>query len=108
MHNPVEPADMRYSSIEIPLGHSTIVYIFSKATVVDKDGKQLTELQRNCRLNEKAELMNIFNVYTKVGCLFECNLRHATEKCGCVPWNYPFDSKESINFHNELHLFIIF
>ena len=96
LHNPVEPADMRSSSIEIPLGHSTIVYIFPKATVVDEDGKKLTESRRNCRLNEDTKLLNIFNVYTKVGCLFECNLKHAMDRCGCGLWNYPFDNKESI------------
>ena len=96
LHNPVEPADIRTNSFEIPLGHSTIVYITPKAIEIDKDGKELTESQRNCRLNEQIELLNIFNVYTKVGCLFECNLKLAMERCGCVPWNYPFDNKESI------------
>ena len=96
LHNPVEPADIRTSSFEIPLGHSTIVYITPKATEVDEDGKELTEFQRNCRLNQESGSLNIFKVYTKVGCLFECNLKHAIERCGCVPWNYPFDKKESI------------
>ena len=35
LHNPVEPADLRTSSFEIPLGYSTIVYISPKATEVD-------------------------------------------------------------------------
>ena len=96
LHNPVEPADIRTSSFEIPLGHSTIVYITPKATEVDEDGKELTEFQRNCRLNQESGSLNIFKVYTKVGCLFECNLEHAMERCGCIPWNYPFDEKESI------------
>ena len=96
LHNPVEPADLRTNNFEIPLGYSTIVYITPKATEVDEDGKKLKEEQRNCRLNEKTETLNIFNVYTKVGCLFECNLKHAMKRCGCVPWNYPFDKKESI------------
>ena len=96
LHNPVEPADIRTSSFDIPLGYSTIVYITPKATEVDKDGKELTESQRNCRLNEESGFLNIFNVYTKVGCLFECKLKHAMERCGCVPWNYPLDNKESI------------
>ena len=96
LHNPVEPADLRTNSFEIPLGYSTIVYITPKATEVDEDGKELTEVQRNCRLNEETGLSNIFNVYTKIGCLFECNLKHAIERCECVPWNYPFDKKESI------------
>ena len=96
LHNPVEPADIRTSSIDIPLGYKTIVYITPKATVVDEDGKDLMESQRNCRLNEETGSLDIFNVYTKVGCLFECNLKHAIERCECVPWNYPFDKKESI------------
>ena len=96
LHNPVEPADIRTNSFEIPLGYKTIVYITPKATEVDEDGKDLTEIQRNCRLNEDTGMLNIFNVYTKVGCLFECNLKHAVERCGCVPWNYPLDNKDSI------------
>ena len=100
LHNPVEPADMRSGSFDIPLGHSTIVYITPKATEVDEDGKKLTEFQRNCRLNDNTESLDIFNIYSKVGCTFECYMKETIKRCGCVPWDYPYDDKESISYLN--------
>ena len=39
LHNPVEPADIKTNSFDIPLGYSTIVYIRPKVTEVDENGK---------------------------------------------------------------------
>ena len=100
LHNPVEPADIRTNSFEIPLGHSTIVYVTPKATEVDEGGKQLTEIQRNCRLADDTDQLDIFNVYTRSACMFECKIRHSIRRCGCVPWNYPNDKEKTILLFN--------
>ena len=109
LHNPMEPADLRSGSFKIPLGQSTIVYITPRATKVDDDGKELTEYQRHCRLNEDTDQLDIFNVYTKSACMFECKMKEAMMRCGCVPWNYPHDNKESnkecVHQRNQFHLF---
>ena len=89
LHDPFEPANLRSKGIEIPLGQSTIVYFTPSAREIDPSGKELDENQRNCRLNDENSDLDIFNKYTQEGCLFECKLKIAAAKCGCIPWSYP-------------------
>ena len=89
LHNPFEPANFRSNSFEIPLGHSTTVYITPVAREIDESGKALEENQRNCRLTEDTSGLDIFNKYTQEACLFECKLKIASNNCGCSPWSYP-------------------
>ena len=89
IHNPMEPADLRSSSFKIPLGHSTEVYVTPKAREIDESGRGLTEAERNCRLSDNTKELDVFNVYTQTACLFECKMKYAKSKCGCLPWNYP-------------------
>lgn len=96
LHNPKEPADIRSSSFKIPLGHSTTIYITPKAREIDESGEELTEFQRNCRLGEDTNSLDVFNVYTQTACLFECKMRHSLKMCGCLPWNYPVIMKGGI------------
>ena len=90
LHDPKEPADLRTSSLRIPLGHFTTVYVTPRARHIDESGKKLTEQQRNCRLEEETEKLNIFNTYTRAACLLECKLQYSLGKCGCLPWDYPY------------------
>ena len=88
LHEPKEPANIRSKSFNIPLGQSSRVYIFPKATRIDESGKALTEDQRECRLSEDNKDLDIFNIYTQEGCIQECKIRQAFEACGCIPWDY--------------------
>ena len=85
---------MRTKSFEIPLGQSSTVYITPKATEIAESGMELSENQRNCRLEGSTENLNIYNIYTMAACLFECKLEFSKKRCGCLPWEYPFNSKE--------------
>ena len=89
LHNPNEPADLRSNVFSIPLGYSTTVYVTPKARQIDDSAKDLTEKQRGCRLHERTEDLDIFNIYTQEACKYECILKQAVSKCGCFPWNYP-------------------
>ena len=96
VHNPKEPGDTNLiplSSTQIPLGQSTTFLISAKAREIDETGKKLSESKRGCRLDEDTDSLDIFNVYTRTGCLFECNLKYSVRKCGCTPWNYPVNMK---------------
>ena len=100
LHNPLEPADARYitsTSMKIPLGYTTTFYITPQATEIDENGKaNLMESERKCRLNEDTDNMDVFNVYTRVACLFECKMKYAMERCGCIPWNYPININKNV------------
>ena len=88
LHNPIEPANLRSNSFKIPLGYSTKFYITPKAREIDASGKELPEEQRGCRLTEDNHDLDLFQVYTKEGCIMECKTRQAAKRCGCFPWNY--------------------
>ena len=100
IHNPKEIADVRSKSFQIPLGYSTIVYIHPSAREIDEFGKKLTETQRNCRLDTETGDLEIFRIYTRSSCLFECKMKYAVEKCGCQPWNYPLNSNGNVRILN--------
>ena len=88
LHNPKAPSNIRSNSFEIQLGYSTTVYITPKATEIDQSGEDLSEEQRGCRLQEDNQNLDIFQVYTQEGCMLECKIRQAYQRCGCFPWNY--------------------
>ncbi len=37
----------------------------------------------------------MFNAYNERSCRFECRLRHAVNKTGCIPWDYPMPRSSS-------------
>ena len=99
LHNPKEPADTNFiplTSTRIPLGHSTTFLISAKAREIDESGKELTESQRGCRLEEDTKDLDMFNVYTRTACLLECRMNYAITKCGCTPWNFPINMIEKV------------
>ena len=107
IHSPKEPANIRARGFKIPLGQKTIVYMTPKATRIDESGKKLAEIQRGCRLEEDTKTMDVFNMYTRTGCLFECQMKYSKAACGCIPWNYPISVQHHVNiicliFHHLL------
>ena len=97
LHNPDEPANLRSNSFEIPLGHTTTVFITPRAREIDDSGKELDEKQRNCRLSDENGDLEVFKRYTQKACVFECKIKMAAKNCGCIPWSYPMIPKESVS-----------
>ena len=93
LHNPREPGNIRSKSFQIPLGHSTKVYITPKAREIDDSGKDLSEDQRGCRLSEDSEELDVHNIYSQEACHLECMIKQAYQRCGCFPWNYLITTK---------------
>ena len=60
LHDPSQPANMRTKSITIPLGQSSTVYITPSATETDTSGQMLGETQRECRLKQENENLQVF------------------------------------------------
>ena len=96
LHNPKEPANIRNKGFEIPLGHSTKVYITPKAREIDDSGKDLTEIQRGCRLAKDSKDLDSFNIYSQESCHLECMIKQSYKKCGCYPWNYLITEKVNL------------
>ena len=100
LHNPKEPGDTQFilsTSTQIPLGQSTTFLITLKASIIDDSGKELTESQRGCRLDDDTDALDIYNVYTRISCLLECKMLYAITKCGCTPWDYPVNMNRKVS-----------
>ena len=99
IHNPKEPADTHFipiKSVRVPLGYSTTIFINPMAREIDESGKALPEFKRKCRLETDTDDLDVFNVYTKIACLFECKMKYSMRRCGCIPWNYPIDMNDKV------------
>merc|ERR1712020_317476 len=60
LHDPSQPANVRTRSITIPLGQSSTVYITPSATETDTSGQMLGETQRECRLKQENDNLQVF------------------------------------------------
>ena len=101
LHNPKEPANIRSKSFKIPLGHSTTVYITPKAREIDDSGKELSEVQRGCRLAKDSHDLDLFNIYSKEACILECLIKQAYQRCECFPWSYLIKTKVQHMYNNH-------
>lgn len=89
IHDPMMPANLRSEGVEIEAGYlSTFLITPSEITITDAV-KGLEQFRRKCRFRSETQNMTVFSEYTQAGCIFECQLRQAWERCGCIPWNYP-------------------
>ena len=68
-----------YIHIDIYIGKDLYLILASK----------LSEERRSCRFRHDIEGLKLFKQYSQAACQFECQIQMATEKCGCVPWDYP-------------------
>ena len=60
LHDPTQPANVRTKSIKIPLGQSSTVYITPSAIETDSSGQLLGESQRECRMKQENDNLQIF------------------------------------------------
>jgi len=70
---------------------------------------QIDQDRRKCMRAENEYKSRLFDVYTRENCLMEAFLEIASEKVGCIPWNFPkLESKSHLRMCSslmELHSF---
>ena len=64
------------------MGHIYLTKMPLSATTID-------EKRRKCRFATHNKGLTLFRRYSQGACQFECQIKMAIEKCGCVPWDYP-------------------
>ena len=57
---------------------------------------KLSEERRKCRFRKDTHGLKLFTQYSQAACQFECQIEIATNKCGCVPWDYPQLAKDHL------------
>ena len=56
----------------------------------------MSEERRDCRFRKDNHDLKLFSQYSQAACQFECQIEIATNKCGCVPWDYPQLAKDDL------------
>ena len=70
------------------------MYVTPSVTETDISGQELREEQRGCRLQRENEMLQIFREYSREACVLECQVQQAFQRCGCYPWDYPFNHQD--------------
>ena len=60
--------------------------------VASEKFKAAGKKHRGCRFPNEQSRPSMFKRYSQSGCLFECRLKYAIVKAGCIPWDYPVPS----------------
>ena len=87
--SPFDLPSLRYESFQLMPGYEYHFRVSALSVVADKGLERLTESERGCRFAHENAQMVTYENYTQKKCIFECQLKHAFRKCGCIPWNYP-------------------
>ncbi len=97
VHDPYSPPDPRSEGVEVTPGHISTLLITPSQINTTESVKSLPVQKRKCKFRSENDDMKIFSYYTQSGCMFECSLGIAADKCGCIPWNYPrFDPMHDV------------
>ena len=81
--------DMMYTNELIRPGFHTIWKVQAMENVPSKNLHNIPIEKRNCKFHDEASDLDIFKVYSKKACEFECGLKEAFKMCGCFPWYIP-------------------
>ena len=108
----LSPSDKIFKEIDlfaVRLGEATFVKISTHKNSARPGLKSMSVENRGCRFASESEGLKVkcsavqknksaihcfyfqmFHNYSKAACQFECMLGHASQVCGCTPWNFPF------------------
>ena len=89
IHSPNDIADIKGSGIDIHHGYETTIRINFQELYSDPRIQTLQSRKRQCMFDDENEGLKVFNWYSRVNCLYECNMDVVEEECGCRPWDYP-------------------
>ena len=89
IHDPLTIADLRSTGVEVEPGYLSTFLITPSQIVTSQTVMALKEERRECRFKKEHEKLKIFQEYSQVSCIFECQINFAFGKCGCIPWDYP-------------------
>jgi len=114
--------NVRDKSMEIKPGNEVKIIIRPSIQISSSSFKALDWTTRKCLYSdEEAGLNNLtmFKKYSEKACIFECRIKNAYKRAGCIPWDYPLPEslkmaercyslesnrgKDLIKFHNAMN-----
>ncbi len=89
LHSPFDPPNVEGSAIKLAYGQEHTIYITPSKYSTSSELASMPLKERHCLFSHESESLKLFRNYSQAGCLFECSLVQAMEKCECVPWDFP-------------------
>ncbi len=89
IHGTEEIPDLRENPMMIANGKSYDIKVKASILRADSTVTSLPFEKRKCMTEEDGHDLTLFKKYSYSACKYECILKIAMDKCGCVPWNYP-------------------
>ena len=88
INNFIDYVDMHLKTIELYPGYTYSVVASPIITAISQKAISYPFKVRACRtIQERLDSQNIFLPYSETTCALECNIKHAKESLGCVPWD---------------------
>ena len=81
--------DMKHANEAIKFGYHTTLKVDAMEIISSNDLRKVSIEKRKCRFSDEVDGMDIFKVYSKSGCEFECKVKEAAKICHCYPWYVP-------------------
>ena len=83
-------ADVIGTGVDVKPGYISTFIITPSQSITYENTKHLPKDKRQCQFKDENEDFSLFKDYRQGNCIFECQLKIAFKKCGCMPWDYPF------------------
>ncbi|RZB39142.1 sodium channel protein Nach-like [Asbolus verrucosus] len=80
----------------VSAGRQSYLQVSASKIVCSEDIRRLSVGQRQCAYSEEVSL-KYFRLYSDTNCLTECEERYLHQKCGCVPFYFPFSTRKVCN-----------
>ena len=98
IHSPNDIADIRgwfNTIIKVRTGYITKLTIKLSQITSDESIRGIDIEKRGCRFTDENGELSSVNLYSKINCLLDCNMKFAENICGCRPWDYPTSDQEN-------------
>ena len=96
VHDPLMVADLIGTGVDIKPGYTSTFIITPSQSITNRNTKHLPQGKRKCQFKDENEDFSLFKEYRQGNCIFQCQIETSFEKCGCMPWDYPFLNESSM------------
>ncbi len=89
VHDPAHVPNILSDGIIIKPGLFYEISVVPTVIWTDKSAISLPVSKRDCYTRKENKKLEVFKAYSQTSCIFECQLRRATNLCNCTLWDYP-------------------
>ena len=98
VHEPHDIPDVRgwnNNIMKAKAGQITTIGILQSQLKTEDAAREIEPTRRRCRFHDETDNLLSVKHYSKLNCLWDCNMKFAETICGCRPWDYHSSSQEN-------------